>query len=855
MRTADAVIKTVVVTDLVDSTALLEKLGDERASLVFARCDRAARSRLAAFGGREIDKTDGFLLLFDRPIDACRYVLTYHKDLAELSADLGLQLQARGGIHLGEVLLRENSPDDVAAGAKPIEVEGLAKPTASRLAALAQGRQTLLTRSAFELARRATVTDTTSGQAFRWLAHGSYLFKGVDDPLEVFEVGAVGDAPLAVPPDSERARRVVTDVHAVAVPPSGPMRAIRWAATAALVIAVLLVWWLVRRAPRQPAASTAVLVGSVENRTGDSTFDQMLPELLTTTLEQSHAITVFPQSNLPYVLRRMQRDPATLVDEAVGRDICQREGLSAVVLQSITRLGNSFVLVVRAVLPDGRLLASTQQSFGDASELPRRMDAVGRALRQGFGESAASIAQASVPLAEVTSQSLEAVRFFTLGKQRNDAGDPRGGLVYMQKAVELDPGFAMAHAGLGIAYTNLLDMVRAEQHFRAAASNLSRMPEIEREKILGYLNMIRGNYDVACPHYEVLTALRPRDSSAFQMLGWCSALRLDFTKAVSATEKGYELQPTAQARVNRAAVAFLSGSAERAFDEAAAVRREAPGLIVAGHVAGQAQLALGQFDTARGIYQSMVSAGGDSEIEGHAGLADLARSTGLLDQARKELEAQLGAAERRGDLSAVTSAATQLAELALIAGQPPRFLAALARVPAEPSDILLAYRVGRTWARGGKAGQATGILTVMDRIAPERARQYDALKAMLRAEIAIGTSRAADAVKEAEAAVGFEPSTVALETLARAYIAANRGADAIRPLERMLARSNERCESYDAPACYRVIEAGYWLGRVKAETGDHAGAAPLLEKFVATWSAASGEPMLADAKKRLAGPR
>lgn len=209
MGTAGTLVKTLVVTDLVDSTALLARLGDERGSHVFARCDRAARSRLAEFGGQEVDKTDGFLLLFDRPIDACRYVIAYHADLAALSAETGVGLSARAGIHLGEVVLRENAPEDIARGAKAIEVEGLAKPATARLASLAQGRQTLLTKSAFELTRRAAVSETLSDEPLQWLAHGPYLFKGFDEPLEVFEVGVVGFAPLAVPADSEKVRRAV----------------------------------------------------------------------------------------------------------------------------------------------------------------------------------------------------------------------------------------------------------------------------------------------------------------------------------------------------------------------------------------------------------------------------------------------------------------------------------------------------------------------------------------------------------------------------------------------------------------------------------------------------------------------
>ena len=207
----NAVIKTLFLTDLVDSTRLFERLGDERAAEVSADYDRVARDLLDRFNGREIDKTDGFLLLFDRPIDATRYALAYQSDLVELSERTGVPISGRVGIHLGEVFLRENSPEDVARGAKPLEVEGLAKHTVARVASLARGAQTLLTQGAFDLARRAAVGETVSERPLGWLAHGPYVFKGIAEPLDIFEVGEEGVAPLSVPQSTEKARRAVTE--------------------------------------------------------------------------------------------------------------------------------------------------------------------------------------------------------------------------------------------------------------------------------------------------------------------------------------------------------------------------------------------------------------------------------------------------------------------------------------------------------------------------------------------------------------------------------------------------------------------------------------------------------------------
>ncbi|MFL6198476.1 MAG: tetratricopeptide repeat protein [Thermoanaerobaculia bacterium] len=204
-----AVVKTLLLIDLLDSTGLLEQIGDARSQEVFAAHDQMARSLLALFEGREIDKTDGFLLLFDRPIQAVSYALAYHRELAGMGERLDLPLAARAGIHLGEVWLRENAPEDVAQGAKPVEVDGLAKHTVARVAGLARGRQTLLTHAAFDLARRAVVGTTSSGRRPGWLAHGPYLFQGIAEPVDVFEVGFSGFAPLSAPADTAKARRAV----------------------------------------------------------------------------------------------------------------------------------------------------------------------------------------------------------------------------------------------------------------------------------------------------------------------------------------------------------------------------------------------------------------------------------------------------------------------------------------------------------------------------------------------------------------------------------------------------------------------------------------------------------------------
>ncbi|MEO1088688.1 MAG: putative peptide modification system cyclase, partial [Acidobacteriota bacterium] len=191
--------------DLVRSTDLFQRLGEHRTAELLRRHDRLARDLLGRYDGLEIDKSDGFLFLFRRIADAVGYAVAYHAAVGKVAAASEVPFAARAGIHFGEVLLYENTPEDVRRGAKPLEVEGLAKPLAARLMSLALPGQTLLTRAAYELARAADLQSP--GEELEWMAHGKYRVQGLIEPVSVFEVGVPALSPLSAPPGSSKIRR------------------------------------------------------------------------------------------------------------------------------------------------------------------------------------------------------------------------------------------------------------------------------------------------------------------------------------------------------------------------------------------------------------------------------------------------------------------------------------------------------------------------------------------------------------------------------------------------------------------------------------------------------------------------
>lgn len=190
----------ILLLDLIGSTAFVQKNGAKKAALHFQAHDRATRSLLFMFRGREIDRSDGFLCSFDNVIDAVNFGLHYQKKIATKTG-----IGARIGIHWDTVV--EVHQDDVwvAANAKRIELEGLGKNIAARTMSLCSAGQVLLTKEAMDIAKFRTNKDTP--KATRYVCVGKYKFKGVKGAQEIYAVGETLES-LTPPPDSEKAKKV-----------------------------------------------------------------------------------------------------------------------------------------------------------------------------------------------------------------------------------------------------------------------------------------------------------------------------------------------------------------------------------------------------------------------------------------------------------------------------------------------------------------------------------------------------------------------------------------------------------------------------------------------------------------------
>ena len=190
----------IVLLDLIGSTAFVQRAGAMKAAEWLQYHDRLTRSLMYRFEGREIDRSDGFLLSFERPIDAVNFALTYQSTIPPR-----VKLNTRIGVHVGVVAEVTQSELDTLGGAKPIELEGIAKNVAARTMSVCTAGQVLLTSEAMSAIKGRTNSFTPKGT--RYVCVGLYRFKGVAEPVSLYAVGSTLDS-LQPPPSSEKVKRL-----------------------------------------------------------------------------------------------------------------------------------------------------------------------------------------------------------------------------------------------------------------------------------------------------------------------------------------------------------------------------------------------------------------------------------------------------------------------------------------------------------------------------------------------------------------------------------------------------------------------------------------------------------------------
>lgn len=475
--------------ELADTDGLIARLGEAVAAELLRRCDSLSRELIGRHGGRAIDKTEGLLVLFERPIEAVAFALELQRALPALAAAERLSLSARVGIHVGELLCWENSAKDVREGAKPIEVEGLAKAVTARLMHLALPGQILLSEATHSLALRARV-ELPSDLRVEWRRHGRYRLQGLATPMVVFEVGEIRVAPLQPPPSHRKARRLLSWWQ---------WRPLYAALAVATVLASVYPWL-------QPPPAIAfaerdwLLLADLRNLTGERRLDLALDSAIRVALEQSQRINLVPQLKARSALAQMRRPPNTVLDRELASQLAQRLGARAVLLPSVAESAGRLRVSAELVDPkSGVTVYSRSHEVSAEQRLIPALDAVLREVRSDLGESLQEIESSSQPLAEVTTHSIDALRLYSLAHVAKAEQRYADSEVLLDRALEIDPEFAMALVAKSVLAYLSQRYETYDQLRRQAGQWVSRLSMRERL-------MLRANLAIGGPGEPLLSA-------------------------------------------------------------------------------------------------------------------------------------------------------------------------------------------------------------------------------------------------------------------------------------------------------------------------------------------------------------
>jgi Tfp pilus assembly protein PilF len=270
----------------------------------------------------------------------------------------------------------------------------------------------------------------------------------------------------------------------------------------------------------KPAAALTekdtIVLADFSNSTGDAVFDDTLKTALSVSLNQSPFLNVLSDNKVAATLKLMSRPADTKLTPEVTRELCQRASSKAYIAGSIASLGSQYVLGLKAVnCQSGDPLAEQQVT---AASKEKVLDSLGEAaskLRTELGESLATVQKLDVPLSEATTSSLEALKAYSLGVKAFNEKGSAAGLPYHERAIELDPNFAMGYNALGNDYSAIGQLGRASDYF-TKAFNL-REHTSEREKMgiaAGYYMNVTGEQEKAAQTYQQWIASYPRNRNA-----------------------------------------------------------------------------------------------------------------------------------------------------------------------------------------------------------------------------------------------------------------------------------------------------------------------------------------------------
>jgi eukaryotic-like serine/threonine-protein kinase len=631
---------------------------------------------------------------------------------------------------------------------------------------------------------------------------------------------------------------------------------------AAVILAAAIGGFFYFRSRPAPAATNAapltekdtVVLTDFANSTGDPVFDGTLKQALAVDLEQSPFLNILSDRKISATLKLMGRPSAEHVTADIAKELCLRTGSKAILAGSVSSLGTQYVIGLEAVAcSTGDTLAKEQAESPSKEGVLKALSTAATSLRARLGESLASVQKFDVPV-EATTPSLEALKAYSMGITTGRTKGNAEAIPFMKRALELDPNFAMAYAGLAVEYGNLGQASLAADYARKAYDLRDRVSERERYRISAlYFQNVTSEVEKTTEAYELWAKSYPRDFVPHSNLGFLYSNLGQYEKAIAETETGLRLEPTRGGYGNLASFYIAVNrvkDARQTIQEAQ--QKNFDDLVIRSNLYAVAFLS---GDTAEMERDVAWAAGRPNEEDQMLNLhADTQAYYGHLEKARD--------LARRASDSAVRSDAKETgaqwlalqglreAELGNTTAARQGVARALALAPGRDVKVLAAVAL----ARSGETAQAKTILDALEKSEPTNTYLKVFWFPLIEASIAMDQQAPDRALVALEPSLPYElgsppPVTTMYPAYIRglAYLAQKNGSAAAVEFQKFL----------DHPGIVQNFLLGslarLQLGRAYAMAGDTAKAKAAYQDFLTLWKDADPDiPILKEAKAEYA---
>ncbi|HCX31185.1 MAG TPA: hypothetical protein DHU55_15675 [Blastocatellia bacterium] len=617
----------------------------------------------------------------------------------------------------------------------------------------------------------------------------------------------------------------------------------------AFVLAVAaLIFFYINRAQALTDKDTILLADFI-NTTGENVFDGTLKQALAVQLGQTPFLNIFPEERVRETLRFMSHSPDDRITRDIGREICQRQGINAMLIGSIASLGSHYVITLEALnAHTGDPIAREQVEADSKEKVLSSLGTAASNLRQKLGESLNSIKKYDVAIEQATTSSLEALKAYATGNQLRAQGHGLEATEYYKNAIQIDPNFAMAYARLAVYYGNTSQPDLAQEYAEKAFALRDRVSEHEKFYISEkYYNYVTGERDKAIEVLQAWAKEYPNDYIPHNNLGVNLTLLGRYDEVLKETSEAVRLDPRNVSTRGNLIDTFIH--LER-YDEAQQLLEQA---LQQNPDADEFHFYAYRLAFVRNDQETLKKEIDWMSKQPHQGdFLDLQGGTaafqGQLKKAIDFMRRSADSMKAEGRTENASQEMLAIAQVQAIAGYCQQIgsnitaglVLARGRFSLGSAAVALAYC--------GQAAQSQPLIEELQKRFPKDTPSNSVLVPGVRASLENSRGNFSQSIQLLEQARRFEPGPISgLWTMylrGQAYLGMRSGEQAAAEFQKILAHRGVEPSSI----FYPLAQLG--LGRAAAISGDSGKARKAYQDFFALWKIADPDlPVLLEAKK------